>query len=63
MAKTITHYSPEKDRAKEDRRKVNTFILHDRRSGIGCRRRVAQIEMEIKAARRLVTFLPAWIKR
>jgi len=53
---TVTHY-PE-HRGKNDRRKVNCFIVVDRRKNPACRRRMSEIELEIKRASRVVKFLP-----
>jgi len=59
MTKEITHYKPEKARGK-DRRKVHVYVADDRRSGIGCRRRQAEIAHEIMIASRRVKFYSKW---
>ena len=42
----------------DDRRKEHCFIANDRRSGIACRRKQKQSEMERRIALKKVTFLP-----
>jgi len=42
----------------EDRRQVNCYILEDRRSGVACRRRERQREIEFRMAVRKVRFYP-----
>ena len=52
-----THYmeTPEQ-REGDDRRKIQCFIDNDRRSGIACRRKEKQLEMERRIALKKVTF-------
>ncbi len=59
QVRSRTHFikGPEK-REGEDRRKVNCFISKDRRSGVACRRRERQLEMEFRLAARMVHFYP-----
>jgi len=54
-----THFiaGPEK-REGSDRRKINCYISRDRRSGIACRRRERQREIEFRMAVRKVRFYP-----
>ena len=54
-----THFiaGPEK-REGDDRRKINCYILKDRRSGVACRRRERQREIEFRIAVRKVRFYP-----
>jgi hypothetical protein len=58
-----THFmlEPEK-RNSGDRRGVNCFIAQDRRSGIACRRKEKQREMERRIALSRVTFYPEYFK-
>ena len=58
-----THFidKPEK-RNEPDRRKNNLYIASDKRSGIACRRKEMQREMERKIAARKTTFYPNYYK-
>jgi hypothetical protein len=58
-----THFKvlPEK-RDTDDRRHVNCFLENDRRSGIGCRRKLKQIEKERKLAFSKVIFHPEYFR-
>ncbi len=58
-----THFmaGPEK-REGDDRRKTNCYILKDRRSGIACRRRERQREIEFRVAARKVRFYPEYAR-
>ena len=58
-----THFivKPEK-RNEPDRRMNNCFLAIDRRSGIACRRREMQREMERKIAAKKTIFYPDYYK-
>jgi hypothetical protein len=58
-----THFKvvPDK-RLNIDRRKMNCFIENDRRSGVGCRRKVKQIKKDRQQALSKVTFHPEYFK-
>ena len=58
-----THYidKPEK-RSEPDRRRHNCFLANDRRSGIACRRKEMQREMERKVAASKTIFYPNFYK-
>ena len=58
-----THFidKPEK-RNEPDRRKNNCYLSTDRRSGIACRRKEMQREMERKIAAMKTTFYPDYYK-
>jgi len=58
-----THFisGPEK-RGGDDRRKINCYIFHDRRSEVACRRRERQREIEFRVAARKVRFYPEYAR-
>jgi len=58
-----THFiaGPEK-REGADRRQINCYILKDRRSGVACRRRERQREIEYRMAARKVHFYPEYAR-
>jgi hypothetical protein len=58
-----THFldKPE-ERNRDERRKLSTFIADDRRSGIACRRKERQREIDKKVAFSKVTFYPNYYK-
>ena len=58
-----THFidKPEK-RNEPDRRKNNWYIASDKRSGIACRRKEMQREMERKSAAMKTIFYPSYYK-
>jgi len=58
-----THFiaGPDK-REREDRRRINCYILNDRRSGLACRRRERQRNIEFRMAVRKVRFYPEYAR-
>jgi hypothetical protein len=62
-ARFRTHFiaGPEK-REGDDRRKINCYISKDRRSGIACRRRERQREIEFRVAASKVRFYPEYAR-
>jgi hypothetical protein len=58
-----THFMLDSEkRNQDDRREANCFIAQDRRSGIACRRKEKQLEMERRIALSRVTFYPEYFK-
>lgn len=58
-----THYIEKPEgRKKLDRRKTNCFIAYDKRSGIACRRKERQREIERRIAFSKVTFHPEYFR-
>ena len=63
LAWSRTHIEDAPDnRMGADRRKGNCFIAKDRRSGIACRRKERQREMERRLALAKVTFYPEYFR-
>ena len=56
------YIDPPEKRECNDRRRVSCFIMKDRRSGIACRRREQQREMERRIAMRKGRFFPAYYR-
>jgi len=58
-----THFIDEPEKRNEpDRRKNHWYIASDKRSGIACRRKEMQREMERKIAVRKTIFYPSYYK-
>ena len=56
------YMDPPEKRESNDRRTVSCFIEKDRRSGIACRRKEQQREMERRIAMRKVRFYPEYFR-